>query len=70
MRNLLKMLTGVLTPFGKCVALAVACLITVVAVAASIECPLVVPIAAAALFLLLCWRKIENDPIRQKRRRK
>lgn len=57
MRNLLKMLTGVLTPLGKCAVFAAACLVAVGAVAASIECPLAIPIAGAALFLFLCWRK-------------
>jgi len=65
MRNLLKMLTGVFTPLGRCVVLVAACLITVAAVVASIRCPIAIPVAGAALFLLLCWRKAtKNSPRR------
>ena len=52
LRNLLKMLTGVLTPLG----MAVACL--VVAVAATIECPRILPFAIFAVVLLtICLAK-------------
>lgn len=57
LRNLLKMLTGVLTPLGAGAAMAVACLVSIGAVVVSIRCPAVFPVAAAAVFLTLCLAK-------------
>jgi len=50
LRNILKMLTGVFTP----IVMTVACL---AAVAASIECPRIFPIAGVVVILILCLAK-------------
>jgi hypothetical protein len=71
MRNLLKMLTGVFTPFAKGVAVAAVCLISVaVAGVASIECPAVAPVACVAMFLVavfLCGRAAGGRARRRER---